>query len=55
MKWKNIILILLVFLLSGCKYDMYKIPDDVNILLKDNTFEVFSYHTGSDYLNRMCK
>ena len=50
MNWKNTLLIILIFLLSGCRYDMYKIPDEVNISLNNNTFDVFSNHTGSELL-----
>ena len=45
---KIFILILVVFLLSGCKYDMYELPKDVNIVLNENSFEVFSEHSSNE-------
>lgn len=45
---KIFILILVVFLLSGCKYDMYELPKDVNIVLNENSFEVFSKHSSNE-------
>lgn len=47
---RYIILIIIVLLLSGCKYDMYKIPNDVNIVINNNNFEVFSYHNSKELI-----
>ena len=45
---KKISLVLIILLLSGCGYDMYKMPDDAYIYYNDNIFDVFSDHTVKD-------
>ena len=45
---KKISLVLIILLLSGCGYDMYKMPDDAYIYYNDNIFVVFSNHTVKD-------
>lgn len=48
---KNVFLALIILLLSGCKYDMYEIPDQVNINLNENTFEIFSSHNSNELVS----
>ena len=49
---KYIILFTLLLLLTGCKfYDEYKMPEEVNIELNDNAFEVYSDETIDDLIS----
>ena len=45
-------ILLLLLLLTGCKfYDEYKMPEEVNIELNENKFEVYSDQTISDLIS----
>lgn len=49
---KCLIIPLLLLLLAGCKtYDEYEMPEEVNIELNDNTFEVYSKNTINDLIS----
>ena len=42
---KYIIIILLCFFITGCKfYDEYEMPEEVNININDKKFEVYTEH-----------
>ena len=48
---KKILLIILVLLISGCKfYDEYKMPKEVYINLNDNIYEIYSKATINDLI-----
>ena len=49
---KYLIIPLLLLLLTGCKtYDEYEMPEEVEIELNDNTFEVYSKNTIEDLIS----
>ena len=49
---KKYSVLLLLLLLTGCKfYDEYKMPEEVNIELNENKFEVYSDQTISDLIS----
>lgn len=50
MLMKKILLISLLFLITSCKYNPYKIPKDVIINLNDNTFLVFEKHMSNELI-----
>lgn len=43
-------LFIIIFLLTGCGYDLYEIPKNAYIELNDNTFEVFNEYTVKDLI-----
>jgi len=46
---KYMLLFLLILLLTGCKfYDEYEMPEEVNIELNENIFEVYEEKTIND-------
>lgn len=48
---KYVLLIIITILLTGCGYDVYKMPDDAYININDNIFEVFNKYTVKDLVN----
>ena len=49
---KYLIFLLLLLLLTGCKtYDEYEMPEEVEITLNENTFEVYSKKTIKDLIS----
>ncbi len=49
---KKYTVLLILLLLTGCKfYDEYKMPEEVNIELSENKFEVYSEKTISDLIS----
>lgn len=48
---KYVLLIIITILLTGCGYDVYKMPDDAYININDNIFEVFNRYTVKDLVN----
>lgn len=44
-------LLMIIILLSGCGYDVYKMPEDAYINLNENIFEVYSKHDINDLVS----
>ena len=47
---KYILMILTILLLSGCKYDMYDLPDGIDIVTNGKELEVFEEHSSKDLI-----
>ena len=45
-----IILLLMLFILSGCHYDEYEMPEDIYINLGDNVYEIYDKHNSNELI-----
>ena len=53
MRYKIFVLLLLIFLITGCGYDMYEMPEEVMIELNDNNFLVYEEHYSNELVNNI--